>query len=305
MTPKVLVHFDSGRIQGGARAILGAAQISLDTVEIDEMTMPPQQTHFEFVYLKLAEDDERLPKLLELLRQHGLDWTEHRLDDYTDEELDNARLLFLRPNRECEVDGGSEFGTTYNIWGACPTCGAGARQTSALFLDGKRDELPKLKGHRAACTYREAVFVDDRIATELERLEPVGLVFHQVYALMPDKRQVKLPWKQLSADRILPPMSPHTTGISHSQPCADCSRSGFTTRGKEPNRIVYRASDLEGAGDINLTWEGNGAGEIDFGDPRKWFVPVPWLLVTPKVMRVFRAAGITEFEWVPIRVVDE
>ncbi len=31
----------------------------------------------------------------------------------------------------------------------------------------------------------------------------------------------------------------------------------------------------------------------------------PYLLVTPKVMRIFRAAGVTEFDWIPIRVVED
>jgi len=38
---------------------------------------------------------------------------------------------------------------------------------------------------------------------------------------------------------------------------------------------------------------------------RRTSTRVPLVLVTPRVMRLFRAAGITEFEWFPIRVADE
>jgi hypothetical protein len=115
---------------------------------------------------------------------------------------------------------------------------------------------------------------------------------------MPDKRQVKLRWKQLSANRTLPRMSPQTTGLGVEEPCT-CGRSGY----RGGTRIVYRASDLEGAGDVNLSWEEFYDGEIK-DDPRESYLPVPKLLVTPKVMRVFRAAGVTELEWLPIWVDD-
>jgi len=38
---------------------------------------------------------------------------------------------------------------------------------------------------------------------------------------------------------------------------------------------------------------------------RRTSTRVPLVLVTPRVMRLFRAAGITEFEWFPIRVADD
>jgi hypothetical protein len=93
--------------------------------------------------------------------------------------------------------------------------------------------------------------------------------------------------------------------MHRTQPCEVCLRSGYRTGVDEgARRIAYRASDLAGAGDVNLTWEQCGPGELD-PDPRKCSLPVPWLLVTPKVMRVMRNAGVTEFVWMPIRVVDE
>jgi hypothetical protein len=208
----------------------------------------------------------------------------------------------LRPTNDCSVDGGVEFGTTVDLSGACPTCGAGARQTSALFLNGDDNRLSKLEGHRGAGTYYDHVLIDERLATELEVLGLTGLVLHNVYAAMPDKRQVKLRWKHLSSDRTLPRMSPQTTGFGFHEPCGRCGRSGYMPGGAA--RIAYRASDLEGAGDLNLTWEGEGCGAIE-GDLRSSKIPVPFLLVTPKVRRVLQAAGVTEFDWKPIRVINE
>lgn len=296
MRAEVIISFDSRDIPGGVEPMLRELGCGPDVAIIEDLPVD--------VTITLLDTDERLPRLVERLEQLGADYGRGHHDRFTEEELDNARLLFMKTYHECEVDGGGEFGTTYDLEGACPVCGAGARQTSALFLDGDDDELPKLQGHRAALTYRGEVLVDERLADEIEKLGPTGLVFHNVYALMPDNRQVKLRWKQISSDRILPPMSPRTTSVNRTQPCPACLRSGYRTGAKVPLRVVYRASDLEGAGDVNLTWEQCGPGELN-ADPRKISLPVPWLLVTPKVMRVMRNAGVTEFVWMPIRVVDE
>jgi hypothetical protein len=296
MRPEVRILFDAADLPG-AHALLEPAGCGPDVANVEEVPVLREVQ----VRVTLLDTDERIPKLLELLTCKAVPWVKIHKDRYTDEELRNARLLLLRPNRECEVDGGSEFGTTYDLSGACPACGAGARQNSALFLDGADDQLPKLKGHRAGYTYRDEIFVDERLAAALEELGPEGLVFHNVYALMPDKRQIKLRWKQLSADRTLPRMCPQTAGYGVEELCRLCGRSGYMPG--TPLRIVYRASDLQGARDVNLTWEELYDGDIK-DDPRESYVPVPQLLVTPKVMHVIRAAGVTAFDWLPIRVDD-
>ena len=302
MRTYVHLYFRGEDLPDGPEKFLQVAGIRENEAEIRRFTILRRAN--VTVTVDLPEDDERIPKLLELLKQHGEEPLKGGFDVYTDEELDNARLLALRPVYQCEVDGGSEFGTTYDLTGTCPSCAAGARQTSALFLDGAEDELPKLEGHRAAGTYRDEIFVDDRIAADIENLGATGLVLHQVYAVMPDtQRQTKLAYKQLSSDRILPPMAPPMgLGRGGAAPCNLCTRSSYQMG--SCLRIFYRRKDLEGAGDVNLSWEGLHNGEVN-EDPRKCVIPVPVILVTPKVMRVFRAAGITEFEWVPIRVVDE
>jgi hypothetical protein len=197
MRAEVVIGFDSSDVPGGVEAILAAVGCGPDVTRIEV-------DHALDVTVTLLDTDERLPRLIDRLEQLGVDYMRGHHDRYTDEELDNARLIFMDTRPRCEVAGGGEFGTTYDLKGACPACGAGARQNSALFLDGDDDELPKLQGHRAALTYRGDVFVDERLADEIEKLGPTGLVFHNVYALMPDNRQVKLRWKQISSDRILP-----------------------------------------------------------------------------------------------------
>jgi len=298
MRHEVKVTFDCSDIPGGVEAMLAEAGCRMDEAIIVDYPILKQRD----VTVTLLDTDERLPKLRELLERYGEPFTDFEVDKYTEEELDTARLLLLRPIGGREVDGGVKFGTTYDVSGSCPTCGAGARQTSALFLDGDWDELPKLDGRRAGGTYLWNTLLDDRLAAELDTLGLTGLVLHNVYALMLDKRQVKLRWRQISADRTLPRMAPQTTGFGLDRLCKLCERSGYAPGGAA--RIVYRASDLEGAGDVNLTWETHGWGDLQ-SDLRSSNIPVPFLLVTPRVRRFFVAAGVTEFLWTPIRVVDE
>jgi hypothetical protein len=187
------------------------------------------------------------------------------------------------------------------LWrsGACPACGTGARQTSAVFVDG--EELANLKGQRAGATIFFHILVDEGLAEDLDNLSATGLSFRGVYARMPDKRQVKLRWKQLCAARTLPPMSPRTTGLTRDRACEVCWRNGYFGTRKAPTRLVYRAADLRDADDVNLTWENLGYAILK-PELRESLLSYPWMLVTPKVRRFFLAAGVTSFDWLPIRV---
>jgi hypothetical protein len=300
MRPEVRVIFDSSDIPGGAQTILGPAGCGPDVATVDEVPVPV--LGLIDVRVTLAEDDERVPVLFELLRRHGVAWSEFHEDRHTDAELDSARLLLMWPNGECEIDGGIWRGTTYDLSEACPACGTPARQTSPMFMDG--EDMPKLEGHRAGGTFVEVPCVDERLAEELEASGATGLYFRSVYAVMEDGRQVKLRWKQLCAKRSLPPMSPLTTGLVRVGDCKVCMRNGYRLTRNAPTRIVYHASDLKGVDDVNMTWEHYYEAALK-PNMRDTHLSYPYILVTPKVMRIFRAAGVSEFDWIPIRVVED
>lgn len=297
METEVHIRFDSSDIPGGAQTILGPARCGSDVADVDEVPVLRQM----IVWVKLETTDERLPVLIQLLKQHNVDWWARREDHYTDEELEEARLIIMWTLNEYKVFGGPRMGTRYDLENACSACGAGARQTSALIIDG--EDLLKLEGRRAASTCYSDIVVDERLAEELERIGAVGLSFRSIYAAMKDKRQVKQRWRQMCAAQALPPMSPRSTGVVREDPCASCKRSGFATWPENPPRLVYRAQDLVHAEDVNTTWEWFGPVNFD-GDVSDALFPYPWFLVTPKVMRVIRAAEPKAFRWLPIRVED-
>ena len=295
MKTVVRVRFAGNHIRGGAQTVLGPAGCGPDVATVEDVPVLRQVE----VWVTLEEGDPRLPMLFRLLKQHGEDWLEFHEDRYTEEELDSARLLVMQPNRQCEIDGGIKWGMTYDLTVACPACGTGARQTSAVFVDG--EHLADLEGHRAGATYHWHILVDDALASDLEKIGATGLSFRNVYAVMPDKRQVKLRWRQVCAARVLPPMSPRTTGLTRDRACEECRRNGYFEMDEEPTRFVYRASDLRDVDDVNRSWEEQGYGVLEPA-LRESLLPRPWLLVTPKVRRVIRDAGVTSFDWLPIRV---
>lgn len=70
-----------------------------------------------------------------------------------------------------------------------------------------------------------------------------------------------------------------------------------------PTRIVYRAADPRGALDVNHTWENDWSAYID-ADFRESVLSRPWTIVTPRVYRILREAGVKAFNWHPVRVED-
>ncbi|MRG96560.1 hypothetical protein [Polyangium spumosum] len=255
------------------------------------------------IYVTLFEDDPRLTVLRQLLLAYRVKWREFQEDTFTDEELDAARLLLVTIPDESMVFGGPRLGTQFDLSNACPVCAAGARQTSALMLDGADPEdVAKLDTYRVVTCYQEIV-VDEQLAEALESEGVTGLSFRSVYAVRKDKRQVELPRRQMWAEHALPPVSPHSIGMNPRDVCSSCRRGGFYFSQLSP-RLAYRARDLTGAMDVNRTWEWYGYVKFK-GDLSEAVLPGPAFLVSPKVWRIFKDAGVTGFKWLPIRVVDD
>ncbi len=295
MRSVVHLRFNSNHIPGGAETVLGMAHCGPDVAIVEDV---PVLRHVS-VNVTLETSDPRLPVLRQLLEQFGESAIERHEDLFTEKELDSARLLLVQPTRECEIDGGVRWGVTHDLSGACPACGTGGRQTSAMFVNG--EQLSELEQHRAGTTWYSHLLVDEGIAEELERVGASGLFFRSVYAILADKRQVKLRWKQVCANKTLRPMGPKTTGLGRERPCESCHRNGYFREWTTPTRILYRAGDIQDADDVNMSWENQGFAELR-PDLRESLLSYPWMLVTPKVRRVFRDAGITSFDWLPVRV---
>lgn len=286
MRTDVLFSFDAAKIPGGPPAILGPAGCGPDVVEeIHEFTL--WGVHHVNVHIRMDKSDKRLPVLLKLLEPYDKDPSMGWRDVYTEEELDNAPLVHMDGDGWLDMMPMSEGA---DMRGACPSCGAGARQTSPFLVF--YEQLKNLEGRRAIPTFTGGFLVDDRLAEDLENLGVTGLSFRSVYAVMEDKRQVKLGWREVCAKRTLPRFAPSVTQRYRGELCPSCERSGYKAVEGERLRFAYRREDLAEIDDVNYTWEW-------FGPPTVLF---PFLLCTPKVMHAIRDAGVTEFDWLAVGV---
>lgn len=304
MRTVVRMCFDVSDVSGSPQQFLALAGVGQDVARVDDTPVLGVLD----AWVTMEESDPRVERLKGLLRRHSMTWLEWHEDEHTSEEMERARLIFLHPTWSVPIQGGMPWGTTFDLTGACPSCATGCRQTSAWFIDG--EEVSKMEDHRVFESNWN-LLVDEGIALALEDAAVTGLSFRSVYAVMPDKRQVKLRWRQLCAENQLPPMSPNSTGflrIAQSdqiRPCDLCKRNGYLPTRDAPTRPVYRASDLRGALDINTTWENFWGSGIDREDFRRSVLSRPWLIAGPKVYRILRDAGVTtELDFYPIRVED-
>ncbi|WP_153825091.1 hypothetical protein [Polyangium spumosum] len=253
------------------------------------------------VFVTLDVVDPRFALLQKLLLSYKVDWLDQRWDDYTDEEYEAAPLIVVQALSEHHVVGGPRFHTEYDLSKACPACGAGMRQTGAYTIDGAGATAVGLGQSRVVHSYSE-LLVDQPLAETLARANLSGLSFRSVYAYQPDEVPMELIWKQLWAHSTLPPMSPRSTGVDFDSACKTCRRGKIETT--SPMRIAYRTRDLEGAQDVNRMWEHFGYVRWN-GDLKTAVLWQPFFVVSPKVWRIFRDAGVSGFRWLPIRVVDD
>ncbi|TKD10359.1 hypothetical protein [Polyangium fumosum] len=253
------------------------------------------------VFVTLDVEDPRLALLQKLLVAYKVDWLDQRWDEYTDEEYDAAPLIVMQALADNHVIGGPRFYTEYDLSNACPACGAGMRQTGVYMLDGAGPSMVGLGQYRAVSSYSE-IIVDPPLAEALARAHLTGLSLRSVHAYQPNEALIELIWKQMWASHTLPPLSPRSTGIDFESACKTCKRGKIDTT--SPERFVYRARDLEGAKDVNRMWEHFGYVRWN-GDLKTAVLWQPYFVVTPKVWRIFKDAGVTGFQWLPIRVVED
>lgn len=95
--------------------------------------------------------------------------------NYSQRELLQAFCLHVWPMRVFEPSG-EECGTTYAEELACPECGAGARQSSPLYLDGRR--IPK--GIDFARTIAGEIVVSRRVVDTFQSHGLTGVDFGSV-----------------------------------------------------------------------------------------------------------------------------
>ena len=217
--------------------------------------------------------------------------------NYTNTELQQFPLLWFTLSTAEKGFGGPWFGTRYDLSGACEVCGAGGRQEGPLHLS--RREIPKK--NQIFQTMGHEYLVNAEIA---EALTAAGLKGLELRRAVSEKgERDPLDWWQLIAGYVMPPMSKKLTGFARERPCPHCNRDGWFASNKVPDEPLYDSSSiqLEKLPDAVVTWEcfGNSGIKPDF---TKSNIAHGLMLVTPKVMDVFRKLKVRSVRFAPVRI---
>lgn len=296
MKMKVTIRFRAETIPGEAATILVPTNCGPDVAEVVDGGIYDQRKIR--VDVNLDESDERVEKVLALLRQHNVEVDLSTYPEYSDEDLQNARLLLVAPSvSEADVTLAAWNGTKYDLKDACPNCQAGAKQSSPAYLDTY--DKKAIQKHRAVLVSYHSLIVDGGMRKKLVDAGVTGISFGDVRMRLDNNKWSEVARDQVFATHTLPPMRGDRKPKDEKQVCKVCRRSGWYRLADTP----YREEDLVDVHDFNLTWE--WFGEFSPQDKEKNRPATrskPHLLVTPKVMNIFREAGVKAFDWWPVNV---
>lgn len=293
MKTKVHIRFDAEKIPGEAATILIPTNCGPDVADVSDSTFWDVRT--VTVRIELDETDERVPKVLALLQQHGVEFKSFLYDEYSEEDRQQAKLLWMWPEIDARFQAGAGWGTKYDLTNACPNCHTGARQISPLYVD--HDSLEVIRKHRALMANSGDIILDGGMRKKLVDAGITGISFGDVRARHENKKWSEVARDQILIEHVLPPMRGDLKPEDEQQLCKVCRRGGR----RLVTEIPYRQEDLVDIKDFNRTWEWFG----DFGlaaDGHYFVLPDPHTFVTPKVMNIFNKAGVKAFSWIPVNV---
>lgn len=245
-------------------------------------------------YFKLVDGSLELENLRGVLRDSAVNWWEQVDYTYTESELSAAPLIYPELRRPETGDGGTSYGTKFDLSDACPVCGTGARQIGPLRL--KASEIPRT-GQLFQTLDHEYLFAPQAC----EHLASFsGIELRQT---VDADTEESLPWFQLIATHVLPPMSKATTGLKSTVGCKECRRDGYFHKSREPLLITYDDAqiDLEKIPDAALTFEHFGWSGLREPLAESHFAS-PLLLIKPAVIAALRAARVRLLQFYPVAV---
>jgi hypothetical protein len=103
MKKKFWITFDAEPIPGEAATILVPTNCGPDVVEIHDYTIVGVRTIR--VHVMLDQTDPRVAKVLALLEQYGVEADVTQFTEYSEEDRQNARLLWMWPEPEARFFG--------------------------------------------------------------------------------------------------------------------------------------------------------------------------------------------------------
>ena len=143
------------------------------------------------------------------------------------------------------------------------------------------------------------MLVDGGMVKKLKDAGVTGISFGDVRARLRNDKWSMVARDQILIEHTMPPMRGELTAEDERYLCKVCGRGGRMIFSRKP----YREEDLVGMRDFNLTWEWFGEYWPENKERQRGVKrPSPYALVTPKVMNIFRDAGVKTFEWTPVGI---
>jgi hypothetical protein len=253
-------------------------------------------------FLGFNDDDPALPvvrsRLDELAKEEGFSWHEQIRTEFSGDDLRAAQFLWLSMGTRERGVGGPAHGTKYDLSNACPLCGTGAIQTSSLILTP--NQFPK-RARMFQTMYHEYL-VSSELMEVLARPKFNGLEMRQAVA----KGIGSVPWYQLIASFVMPPMSKRTKGVIRdplTPPCTRCNRDGHFNTYEELSMMTYDAADVsvKDVPDAVVTWEHFGVGGLQTPFQESNFSS-PLLLVSRRVFEVLQGQKVRGLSVEPVRI---
>lgn len=255
----------------------------------------------EFGYGLTFDDEIRAREFTNELGKHEFVLLSIRKEFiYTLKELEAAPLLSMSVTSAHRGDGGPTYGTKYDLSNACKKCGAGAIQTSPLYM--KPSEIPR--NGKMFQTLDHEYLVSREVAEALQEGGVKGLELRQAVSYRDEK---PLSWFQMISDVELPPMDKATKGVIRGDPkgCDLCGKDGYFHTVKVPLEIAYN-KDVVNVGnlpDVVHTYEHFGISGF-YKPAEERGLASPMILVKPRVMRIFKNQKVRNVEYLPVKIVD-
>jgi rubredoxin len=260
-------------------------------------------THNPGYYWREFEgNDPKLKALRAVLRKARFKWDETVNHIYDDAELRVFPFLRLWFNGRTVSGGQPKDGTEYDVSDACPRCGTGAVQTSALMVPPT-----ERMGTGLLCqTHTDHVLVARELAVAFRKAGVSGLELRQARSQRGNK---PLPWWQMISTYTMPRMGKQTKGIVREVDsrwgCPVCERDMYGM--EPPTEIMYERSQVGSVTlpDVVQTWECFGRSILE-DDPERNLgrgFAQPLLLVNVKVFDIFRRLKVKHADFQPVRIV--
>lgn len=280
------LHFTVSRnTQRGIAGVVRDYDLSGANSELSEID--------DLITVRLAADDMRWQGIRNSLHRLGQSFVE-RLDvEYDQNDLDSASWLVLRSSGAEKWFSGCRAGTVYDFADACPACGTGARQLSALRLLGAR----KSKNKQCVNTLDDDLIVSADVATALESaLVDRGCLRRVELA----KTHSLSDWWQLLPRQTLPRMAQESLGLTVEDQCPVCKRDGHYDDMLEPFIPAYPIRDLNEISDpIAYTYECYGKSSRT--DRTQVHLAKPRVLINAGVARILKDIRVRDLDLVPVR----